>query len=83
MTSISQLLSDIEQAPDGPRVAAIFDFDGTLIAGYSAVAFIREQLRRGDLQEALERLLLLPQPTEALATNGAEIAAGHLASLLK
>jgi putative phosphoserine phosphatase/1-acylglycerol-3-phosphate O-acyltransferase len=49
MTSVSQLLSDIEQAPDGPRVAAIFDFDGTLIAGYSAVAFIREQLRRGDL----------------------------------
>jgi putative phosphoserine phosphatase / 1-acylglycerol-3-phosphate O-acyltransferase len=49
MTSVSQLLNDIEQAPDGPRVAAIFDFDGTLIAGYSAVAFIREQLRRGDL----------------------------------
>lgn len=49
MTTVSQLLTDIEQAPDGPRVAAIFDFDGTLIAGYSAVAFIREQLRRGDL----------------------------------
>ena len=30
-------------------MAAIFDFDGTLIAGYSATAFIREQLRRGDL----------------------------------
>jgi putative phosphoserine phosphatase/1-acylglycerol-3-phosphate O-acyltransferase len=49
MTTVNQLLNDIEQAPDGPRVAAIFDFDGTLIAGYSAVAFIREQLRRGDL----------------------------------
>ena len=42
MTTVNQLLTDIEQAPDGPRVAAIFDFDGTLIAGYSAVAFIRE-----------------------------------------
>jgi len=49
MTTVKQLLADIEQAPEGPRVAAIFDFDGTLIAGYSAVAFIREQLRRGDL----------------------------------
>ncbi|MEZ5502702.1 MAG: HAD-IB family phosphatase [Halioglobus sp.] len=49
MTSIKQLLTDIETAPAGPQVAAIFDFDGTLIAGYSATAFIREQLRRGDL----------------------------------
>ncbi|MEZ5570416.1 MAG: HAD-IB family hydrolase [Halioglobus sp.] len=49
MTTVKQLLQDIEDAPDGPRVAAIFDFDGTLIAGYSAVAFIREQVRRGDL----------------------------------
>jgi putative phosphoserine phosphatase/1-acylglycerol-3-phosphate O-acyltransferase len=49
MTDVSALLRDINAAPDGPRIAAIFDFDGTLIAGYSAVAFIREQLRRGDL----------------------------------
>ena len=49
MSSIRQLLDDIENAPYGPRVLAIFDFDGTLIAGYSAVAFIREQVRRGEL----------------------------------
>src|SRR6188508_1318524 len=49
MTDVKALLRDIDAAPDGPRIAAIFDFDGTLIAGYSAVAFIREQLRRGDL----------------------------------
>jgi putative phosphoserine phosphatase / 1-acylglycerol-3-phosphate O-acyltransferase len=49
MTTVSQLLQEIEESPRGPRVAAIFDFDGTLIAGYSAVAFIREQLRRGDI----------------------------------
>ncbi len=47
MASLTQLLEDIENSPEGPEVAAIFDFDGTLIAGYSAVAFIREQLRRG------------------------------------
>ena len=49
MTPIQQLLNTIAQAPDGPRVVAVFDFDGTIIAGYSATAFIREQLRRGDL----------------------------------
>jgi len=49
MTTIKQLLSDIEASDDGPEVAAIFDFDGTIIAGYSAIVFIREQVKRGDL----------------------------------
>ncbi len=49
MATIEQLLQDIEAAPRGPGVAAIFDFDGTIIAGYSATTFIREQVRRGDL----------------------------------
>jgi len=49
MATIKSLLQDIEQAPEDPRVLAIFDFDGTLIAGYSATAFIREQLKRGDI----------------------------------
>ena len=46
---VKQLLTDIHASPDGPHIAAIFDFDGTIIAGYSATTFIREQLRRGDL----------------------------------
>ncbi len=49
MASIDQLLKDIKDSPKGPQITAIFDFDGTLIAGYSATVFIREQLRRGDL----------------------------------
>ncbi len=49
MSNIKQLLSDIEASEDGPEVAAIFDFDGTIIAGYSATVFIKEQLKRGDL----------------------------------
>jgi putative phosphoserine phosphatase/1-acylglycerol-3-phosphate O-acyltransferase len=48
MASIKQLLRDIEASPDGPEIAAIFDFDGTIIAGYSATVFIKEQLKRGD-----------------------------------
>lgn len=49
MSPIKQLLSEIGNSPRGPRVLAIFDFDGTVIAGYSATTFIREQLKRGDL----------------------------------
>ncbi|MEM1113545.1 MAG: HAD-IB family hydrolase [Pseudomonadota bacterium] len=49
MAGIAELLADIEASPDGPEVAAVFDFDGTIIAGYSATHFIREQVRRGDL----------------------------------
>ena len=49
MSTIQTLLQEIEEAPDGPEIAAIFDFDGTNIAGYSATACIREQVKRGDL----------------------------------
>ena len=44
-----ELLAEIEASPDGPEVGALFDFDGTVIYGYSAIAFIREQVRNGQL----------------------------------
>ncbi|MEP5569065.1 MAG: HAD-IB family hydrolase [Halioglobus sp.] len=49
MASIQQLLQDIDASPGGPEITAVFDFDGTIIAGYSATVFIREQFRRGDV----------------------------------
>lgn len=49
MATLQTLLQDIEASPSGPSIAAIFDFDGTIIAGFSATTFIKEQLRRGDL----------------------------------
>lgn len=48
-TTYENLLQAIDETPDGPEIGAIFDFDGTLIAGYSATVFIREQLRLGDI----------------------------------
>lgn len=38
-----------EMAPDGPQVGALFDFDGTLISGFSVFSFIKEQIKRADL----------------------------------
>jgi putative phosphoserine phosphatase/1-acylglycerol-3-phosphate O-acyltransferase len=43
------VVAEVERSPDGPEIGALFDFDGTVIYGYSAVAFIREQIKRGDL----------------------------------
>ena len=40
------LLSEIDAGPDGPEIGAFFDFDGTLIAGYSAEAFVLDAIRR-------------------------------------
>ena len=38
--------------PNAPRTAAIFDYDGTLIAGYSILAFLKERVRRRELGAA-------------------------------
>jgi putative phosphoserine phosphatase/1-acylglycerol-3-phosphate O-acyltransferase len=40
-------LASLESAPGGNQVVAYFDLDRTLIAGYSAVAFAYEAIRRG------------------------------------
>ncbi|HEX7374149.1 MAG TPA: HAD-IB family hydrolase [Steroidobacteraceae bacterium] len=40
-------LARLRRAPAGPRVAALFDFDGTIVAGYSVFAFLQEKFRRG------------------------------------
>lgn len=44
-----EAVAEVEAGPQGPGVAAIFDFDGTLIPGYSELAFIRHRLREGEL----------------------------------
>ncbi len=43
-----ELLAEVERAPKGPKVGAFFDFDGTLIDGYSASVFYQDRLRRLD-----------------------------------
>ncbi len=51
------LISRIRSAPDGKKHIAFFDFDKTLIAGYSAVALIKAQLS----EEQLGKLDILQQ----------------------
>ena len=43
------VIAEINELPDGPEIGALFDFDGTIISGYSAVTFFQEQIKRGQL----------------------------------
>ena len=57
--SEQQLIADVEAGPQGPHVGAFFDFDGTLIDGYSLSAFARHHLRSLQIAPAdLGRMLL-------------------------
>lgn len=42
-------VEEIEHGPSGKSIAAIFDFDGTLIAGYSALDVAQARLLRGEV----------------------------------
>jgi putative phosphoserine phosphatase/1-acylglycerol-3-phosphate O-acyltransferase len=43
----AELTREIRESPPGPKVGAFFDVDRTLLAGFSAAAFVREQLLSG------------------------------------
>lgn len=49
MADIEWLIEQIDEAPEGPHIGAFFDFDGTVIAGYSALAFFKYRLRRREI----------------------------------
>jgi putative phosphoserine phosphatase / 1-acylglycerol-3-phosphate O-acyltransferase len=49
MATLDELLDAIEDSPDGPGVAAFFDYDGTVIDGFSASAFYRHRLRNREI----------------------------------
>src|SRR5439155_1070379 len=47
-----RLAHDALEGPTGPQVGAFFDFDGTLIDGYSAATYIQDRARRNDMTPA-------------------------------
>ena len=49
MQPLDKLVRRVEKAPAGPDVVAFFDYDGTVISGYSAAAFYRHRLRTLDI----------------------------------
>jgi len=47
MSVHAALTREIDEGPSGPRIGAFFDLDGTLVAGFSAVEFLRDGLLSG------------------------------------
>ena len=45
MSAFTDRMRAIRSAPTGKKVAALFDYDGTLIEGFSAAAIMRARLR--------------------------------------
>src|SRR6266480_1752388 len=76
--SEEQLLADVEGGPQGPRVGAFLDFDGTLIDGYSLSAFARYYLRSGQVAPTdLGQLLLVQGISGSLYPEGWRLVAAH------
>jgi HAD superfamily hydrolase (TIGR01490 family) len=60
MSTFDTLLAEVEAAPRGRRTAAFFDFDGTLIDGYSAMAMMQHRARRREMSPVeMARLLMV------------------------
>ncbi len=59
MSSLEAAITEVRNGPSGPRIAAFFDFDGTLIDGYSVAEFFKHRLFKGEigLPEAGQLLL--------------------------
>jgi putative phosphoserine phosphatase/1-acylglycerol-3-phosphate O-acyltransferase len=47
--AVDDIIDGIKAGPSGPKIAAFFDFDGTLIQGYSAGALITHRARNFEL----------------------------------
>lgn len=88
--TLSAQLDAIRQAPAGPSVGAFFDYDGTMIEGFSAKAFVRHRLRHFDigfdelahLVEAALSGVSTPEAFEALIEATARGLAGRPADEL-
>ncbi len=47
--TLDKLLADVFSAPRGPEIGAFFDYDGTLITGYSATTFYNQRFKDLDI----------------------------------
>jgi putative phosphoserine phosphatase/1-acylglycerol-3-phosphate O-acyltransferase len=71
VTAVGELLAEIERAPTGQQVGAFFDFDGTLIAGYSAQVFYEDRIRRFEMSPGeIARSVIAGL---GMALNGADV----------
>ena len=63
MTEYQSHLQDVLDAPKGPHIGALFDFDGTIIAGYSATSMLWEKIKRREMtaEQLVETINVMAQ----------------------
>lgn len=91
MRDLAWALRSIRNAPRGPRVAAFFDLDGTLVRGYTGIAFLWDHVLKGEVSArylwelAHETLRHRTDPTAGLGAieKGVELLAGRELSALE
>lgn len=80
MSALDQAIQRVLDGPKGPQIGAFFDFDGTLIDGYSAAAYFTDRIKRGDMgaKELLDTLKLARKKDLSDAEFGEVIGKGIL-----
>ncbi len=80
MSAMQEALRRIEQSADGPETGAFFDYDGTLIDGFSAGAYFMDRMQRRDMsrKELLEMIRLARKGDLSEAEFGEVIGKGVL-----
>jgi putative phosphoserine phosphatase/1-acylglycerol-3-phosphate O-acyltransferase len=72
--TVSAAVAEIDASPAGAGIAAIVDFDGTLIPGYSVATFIEDRIRRGEMGlDASARLAMMLVEAFAGATDNRDL----------
>ncbi|MGQ0529983.1 MAG: HAD-IB family hydrolase [Panacagrimonas sp.] len=49
MSALDEAIQRVLDGPKGPKIGAFFDYDGTLIDGYSAAAYFTDRLKRREM----------------------------------
>ena len=83
MQLYSKVIKEVEQLPEGPHIGAFFDFDGTMIYGYSATTYLLEQLKRGDVKPRHLPELIATMSQFALGNKGFSAMITEASSFLK
>ena len=80
MSALQAALRRIEESAEGPDTGAFFDYDGTLIDGFSAGAYFMDRLQRRDMsrREVLDLIRMARKGDLSEAEFGEVIGKGVL-----
>ncbi|GAA3342994.1 HAD-IB family hydrolase [Amorphoplanes nipponensis] len=73
----AEVVEAIRTGPAGPEIGAFFDFDGTLVRGYTAGAVLRDRISKGEIG-ALELARLIVAGLDGTVLGGNPLTIGDI-----